>query len=386
MRRLVVRRGDWVDEVVARRAAAGADARVHVSDDVSGLRAARGWRGSRARAERGDRRASAPGRHRASRPARSRPASGDHYQVFTPYYRRWSEAPRRPLVPAPDALRAARRASTPATLPALGRPGRRRPRRPTSMPGGATEAHGPARRVGRARSARLRRPPRRPPRRRHVADRRRTCTSAASRRSRSRARRRDAPGAEPFVRQLCWRDFYHQILAARPDAAWSDYRPRGDRWNDDPDALAAWQEGRTGYPVVDAGMRQLAPEGFMHNRARMIVASFLTKDLYVDWRARRPPLPRPAGRRRHRQQQPQLAVGRGHRHRHQPAPHLQPDGAGHSASTPTASTCGATCPSSPRRPRRRRPRARPPNVRRAYDYPDPIVDHREAIAEYRARL
>ena len=59
---------------------------------------------------------------------------------------------------------------------------------------------------------------------------------------------------------------------------------RGDSWNDDPDAEQAWQDGRTGYPVVDAGMRQLQAEGFMHNRARMIVASFLTKDLYLDWR------------------------------------------------------------------------------------------------------
>jgi deoxyribodipyrimidine photo-lyase len=86
------------------------------------------------------------------------------------------------------------------------------------------------------------------------------------------------------VRQLCWRDFFHQVLAARPDAAWADYRPRGDRWRDDPVALGAWRDGTTGYPVVDAGMRQLRAEGFMPNRARMVVASFLTKDLNVDWR------------------------------------------------------------------------------------------------------
>ena len=78
--------------------------------------------------------------------------------------------------------------------------------------------------------------------------------------------------------------FYAQVLAARPDAAWSDYRPRGDRWNDDGAAFTAWTEGGTGYPVVDAAMRQLRDEGFVHNRARMIAASFLTKDLYVDWR------------------------------------------------------------------------------------------------------
>ena len=91
-------------------------------------------------------------------------------------------------------------------------------------------------------------------------------------------------GPDAFVRQLCWRDFYAQILADRPDAAWSDYVDRGDRWRDDPEAERAWKEGRTGYPVVDAAMRQLQAEGFVHNRARMVVASFLTKDLALDWR------------------------------------------------------------------------------------------------------
>ena len=61
-------------------------------------------------------------------------------------------------------------------------------------------------------------------------------------------------------------------------------RDRGDRWRDDPDDVAAWTEGRTGFPLVDAAMRQLLAEGFVHNRARMVAASFLTKDLYVDWR------------------------------------------------------------------------------------------------------
>ncbi len=63
-----------------------------------------------------------------------------------------------------------------------------------------------------------------------------------------------------------------------------DYRSRGDRWRRRKRYVEAWKEGMTGYPIVDAGMRQLAREGFMHNRARMIVASFLTKTLYQDWR------------------------------------------------------------------------------------------------------
>ena len=92
------------------------------------------------------------------------------------------------------------------------------------------------------------------------------------------------PGAEAFIRQLCWRDFYHQVVAAFPDIARHDYRPRQDVWVDDPDLLAAWTEGRTGYPIVDAGMRQLRDEGWMHNRARMVTASFLVKDLGIDWR------------------------------------------------------------------------------------------------------
>jgi deoxyribodipyrimidine photo-lyase len=91
--------------------------------------------------------------------------------------------------------------------------------------------------------------------------------------------------SEPYRRQLCWRDFYHQVLYAFPDLPRRNYR-RGapDDWRDDPTALAAWQEGRTGVPIVDAGMRQLAAEGWMHNRARLITGSFLTKLLWLDWR------------------------------------------------------------------------------------------------------
>jgi deoxyribodipyrimidine photo-lyase len=91
-------------------------------------------------------------------------------------------------------------------------------------------------------------------------------------------------GMAAFARQLCWRDFHAQVLASKPQAVREDYRPRGDRWRDDDEAFEAWVAGRTGYPVVDAGMRQLAREGWMHNRARLITGSFLTKTLYVDWR------------------------------------------------------------------------------------------------------
>ncbi len=97
------------------------------------------------------------------------------------------------------------------------------------------------------------------------------------------------PGAdscEAFARQLAWRDFYGHVLAEKPDTVSTAYRTyeRPIQWRADPDGVQAWKDGMTGFPIVDAGMRQLRREAFMHNRVRMIVASFLTKDLLVDWR------------------------------------------------------------------------------------------------------
>jgi deoxyribodipyrimidine photo-lyase len=97
-------------------------------------------------------------------------------------------------------------------------------------------------------------------------------------------RRSATAGGEAFIRQLAWRDFHHQVLAARPEVATTDYRTRHDHWRCDDTAAQAWRDGRTGYPIVDAGMRQLQREGWMHNRARLITASFFTKTLYLDWR------------------------------------------------------------------------------------------------------
>ena len=93
-------------------------------------------------------------------------------------------------------------------------------------------------------------------------------------------------GRASFVRQLAWRDWYAHLLWELPSLVDTALRPELDRvaWENDPADIAAWQEGRTGYPLVDAGMRQLATTGWMHNRVRMVVASFLVKDLLVDWR------------------------------------------------------------------------------------------------------
>ncbi len=93
-------------------------------------------------------------------------------------------------------------------------------------------------------------------------------------------------GAETWLNELIWREFYAAILYYFPQVRTSAFRPglRSIPWRDDPIAFSAWADGRTGYPVVDAAMRQLNASGWMHNRARMIVASFLTKDLLIDWR------------------------------------------------------------------------------------------------------
>jgi deoxyribodipyrimidine photo-lyase len=93
---------------------------------------------------------------------------------------------------------------------------------------------------------------------------------------------------DTFARELAWRDFYADVLDAWPESAWRAWDPRmadmrvdGGRRAED--HFRAWCEGRTGFPIVDAGMRQLVAEGWMHNRVRMITASFLVKDLHVDW-------------------------------------------------------------------------------------------------------
>jgi len=93
-------------------------------------------------------------------------------------------------------------------------------------------------------------------------------------------------GANAWRRQLCWRDFYYYVLFHYPDNAVTSFQEkyRTLKWNSDPVILQAWKDGVTGYPVVDACMRQLKAEGWMHNRGRLIVGSFLTKDLWLDWR------------------------------------------------------------------------------------------------------
>lgn len=276
---LVVRRGAWVDQVTATVDAVGAS-HVHLSGDVSGWAIRRDERLRSELAPRGVQLHVHPG-VTVVVPGATAPSGGGHWKVFSPFHRRWLEHPWRPVLGVPSTISMAD-GLAPGELPTLAdlidgepSPGLRRGGesmaladlrawasdhleeyevRHDDLAGDATSHIAAALHFG--------------------------CLSPLE----VATRLRDRPGGAAFVRQLCWRDFYHQLLAARPETAVDDVRDRADRWRDDPDDLRAWKDGRTGFPVVDAGMRQLRAEGFMHNRARMIVASFLTKDLYLDWR------------------------------------------------------------------------------------------------------
>ena len=277
---LWVRDGDVVDEAMRLAHETGAGA-IFMSEDVSAYAQARERRLATACAGAGIELRTLPG-VTVIPPGELAPDGADCYRVFTPYWRRWHAAPRRSLAPAPRRLAVPSRPAR-GHLPALAEltSGAVSPGLP---PGGEAEARALLNRWftrGVARYGELHDDLAADGTSRLSAYLHFGCLSPLEALERSHGRE----GAEPFARQLCWRDFYAQLLAARPETAREDFRPRGHRWRSDAAGLQGWKDGRTGYPVVDAGMRQLAREGFMHNRARLLTASFLTKDLYVDWRA-----------------------------------------------------------------------------------------------------
>ncbi len=272
---LFVRRGDSVEEVLKVVSESGA-AGVVLTEDVGLFAQARQARLQRACAAQRWSFAVHPGSSVVPAGAVT-PAGRDHYAVFTPYWNRWRATPRRATVPAPRRVRVPA-ALAPGALP--GSPSGTRATSPERLPGGE--------RAGRARWARWAR--------RHLAaygeghD-----DLAADSTSRIGAYlhfgclsplevgERAGPH-EPFVRQLCWRDFHRQVAFAFPELGRRDYRGPGRRWRHDPAAVSSWRDGRTGVPIVDAAMRQLRVEGFIHNRTRMLAAAYLTKELGVDWR------------------------------------------------------------------------------------------------------
>ncbi len=269
--RLVLRHGRAVEEVARLVEQTGAVS-VHVAAGVSGFAQRRE---TALRARLGERLVVHDASLTVAVPGAVTPVGKDHYAVFTPYYRAWQRGGHRAPLPAPRVLRTPEgieSAPVPvvrATSPELPPGGERAARvlwrswSPDSyqdqhddLAADATSHLSPYLHFG--------------------------CLSATE--LVTLAERREGAGAEAFVRQLAWRDFHHQVLAARPAAAWQDYRGKGDPWHRDQREAEAWRQGRTGFPIVDAGLRQLARQGWMHNRARLLTACFLTKTLYQDWR------------------------------------------------------------------------------------------------------
>ena len=274
---LAVVEGDPVEQVVRAARSVGAD-RVHVAADFGPYGAIRDAAVERALAEHGIDlvRTGSP---YAVAPGRLSTGAGQPYRVFTPYFRAWAEHGwRRPVDPpaAADwlALESTREIPEPLVPDGL-----------TLPEAGEAAAHRRwaefLDRVGD-----------------YDTDRDRPGVEGTSRMSvhlkwgevHPRTLLADlAPlrstGAATYRKELAWREFYADVLAARPETARDYLKSDFARMRyDEPGAqLTAWQEGRTGFPVVDAGMRQLRATGWMHNRVRMIVASFLVKDLHLEW-------------------------------------------------------------------------------------------------------
>jgi deoxyribodipyrimidine photo-lyase len=214
-----------------------------------------------------------------------RTGAGDPYTVFTPFHRNWLKQPRRDVLgmpaklPPPGASRGFGRLPTLASL-GLGQ------EVTEPAPGGERAARDALRRFldGRVHG---------------YAEHNDTLTGGSVSRlspylhfgcispREVEERLGGSDSEQAFRRQLCWRDFYAHVLGHFPRNAREEFqeRYRGTlQWVESTERFDAWREGRTGYPIVDAAMRQLLREGWMHNRARLVVGSFLTKDLGIDWR------------------------------------------------------------------------------------------------------
>ncbi len=276
---LSVVRGDPVRRVVRAAEAVGAD-EVHVAADYGPYGRERDERVEQALDEAGIAlvRTGSP---YAVAPGRVLNGSGEPYKVFTPFSRAWADHGWRDPVEAP----------TGTSWVELDEGTDRHPRARRCLPGSTSP-----------------RPGRTPPGGRwadfldRVADydgnRDSPAVEGTSRMSRhlkygevhprtllADLKGRRGKGVSTYRNELAWREFYADVLFQRPDSAREYYKPAFAQlpYDEPGDQLTAWQEGRTGFPIVDAGMRQLRATGWMHNRLRMITASFLVKDLHVEW-------------------------------------------------------------------------------------------------------
>jgi deoxyribodipyrimidine photo-lyase len=226
-----------------------------------------------------------PGLHAVDDLSALRTKTGKPYTVFTPFFRTWLEEPRRELIGRPRSLPRLPAGLAAGELPSLaelgleqevpeplrGGEGAGRERLAGFLREGVREYTDNHDALGRDKTSRL-------SPYLHFG-----CLSPRE----VEERLPPGQGPEAFRRQLCWRDFYHHVIREFPRNARSEFqeRYRGQiRWSHPERRFQAWCDGRTGYPLVDAGMRQLRREGWMHNRARLVVGSFLTKHLGIDWR------------------------------------------------------------------------------------------------------
>jgi deoxyribodipyrimidine photo-lyase len=282
--RLFVRHGLPQRELLELARELGATS-VHFSADVGPFARRRQAQVTRALNDAGIEAVAHPGLFAVDRLEPIRTGAGGPYTVFTPFYRRWLGQPRREVLGAPRSFISPGSAVAAGRLPRLSELGLEE-HVPDPAPGGERAARRALNRFLAGSVARY-------------DDGRDVLTGAAVSRlspylhfgciSPREVEHRLAPGdgADAFRRQLAWRDFYAHVLGHFPANARSEYqeRYRGTiRWSHAEKRFEAWCEGRTGYPAVDAGMRQLRREGWMHNRARLLVGSFLTKDLGIDWR------------------------------------------------------------------------------------------------------
>ncbi len=269
---VTIRYGDPVDVVPAVVAHTGADA-VHIAAETTPY----GRRRDAAVGELVD--LVATGSPYAVGPGLITNGTGDPYQVFSAFARAWRErgwpepaqTPRSPDLAKADSHQRAvdmleqAVADAPFELPTPGED--------------AAWRRWHAFRARRTRRLRGRAGPARP--RRHVQ----AVAVPRPRRAAPPLTARRPDPASTYATELAWREFYADVLWHAPASAWSDLKPAlsGMKYDEPEDAIAAWRTGTTGYPIVDAGMRQLLATGWMHNRVRMITASFLTKDLHVWW-------------------------------------------------------------------------------------------------------
>ena len=281
---LVVRRGSPASELP--RLAAEVSARlVHASADVGPFARRRDEAVRRALAGDGVELVTHAGLLAVDDGDELRTGQGRPYTVFSPFHRAWLVAPRRDVLEAPRRMPALPSRLPVGRLPSL-----------DSLGSSQSVAHPP--RGGESQARRLADRFLSGPVREYAEGRDDLGRDRTSRLSpylhlgcitprQLEDRLPRGEGAAAFRRQLCWRDFHHHVLLNFPRNTRSEFQERyrgAIAWSHAEGRFRAWCEGRTGFPLVDAGMRQLRWEGWMHNRARLVAASFLTKDLGIDWR------------------------------------------------------------------------------------------------------